>query len=91
MNKNISKFNNKVHQQILSKIPYSNEIKNLHLQNKLYTLQNLSNYNDVLNNNSSLKRNNTEPIYKTTLETRESFNSPTPQNNINEYKKKNKL
>ena len=47
MNENNSKFDNKVHQQILSKIPFSNEIKNLHLQNKLYTLENVHNINDI--------------------------------------------
>ena len=89
MNENNSKLDDKVHQQILSKVPFSNEIKNLHLQNKLYTLENVHNINEIsiLNENSSLKRNFTEPIYNSSLETKETINFPTPQNNTKVYSK----
>ena len=85
MNENNIKINNK---QIQSKIPFSNELKYLHLQNKLYTMENVHNLNEIsiLNENSSLKRNFTEPIYNSSLETKETF-FPTPQNYTNEYLK----
>ena len=88
MNENNIKINNKFDKQIQSKIPFSNELKNLHLQNKLYTMENVHNLNEIsiLNENSSLKRNFTEPIYNSSLETKETF-FPTPQNYTNEYLK----
>ena len=87
MNENNIKINNKIDKQIQSKIPFSNELKNLHLQNKLYTMENVHKLNDeisILNENSSLKRNFTEPIYNSSLETKETF-FPTPQNYTNQY------
>ena len=87
MNENNIKINNKIDKQIQSKIPFSNELKNLHLQNKLYTMENVHKLNDeisILNENSSLKRNFTEPIYNSSLETKETF-FPTPLEKNEQY------